>query len=424
MQTLAFAPTHLRQTSQQKRVKLVYIISDLSIGGAEMMLHKLLTETDRRRFEPVVISLVDSGSLRTRIESLGIAVHTVKMKPGVPSPMGFWRLVRLLRRLKPDLVSGWMYHSCLAAQLASFFLPSRTRVVWNIHYSCDSLSAEKKLTAAVIKACAWLSKRASQIIFVSRASQLQHKPLGYNVDRSCVIPNGINVSDFVASTEARSSLRAELGIADDALLIGTMGRYHPIKDHANFLQAAALLSENYPEANFVLIGQGIDDQNANLLEMIRERGLLQRTYLLGQRDDIPRLAAALDIFSLSSYSESCPNVIGEAMACGVACAVTDVGDAASIVGETGRVVPSRNPRAMAEAWTSLIEVGPKGRLALGRAARSRVIERYRLELVVERYEALYTTILAEARSDHFARATPEFADVSNLSATFDNSGAQ
>ena len=216
----------------------------------------------------------------------------------------------------------------------------------------DSLASEKKLTAAVIKACALLSKRASQIIFVSRASQLQHQPLGYWIERSCVIPNGINVSDFVASTESRSSLRSELGLAADTLLIGTMGRYHPMKDHANFLQAAALLSKDYPQANFVIIGHSINDQNAELLGIIRDRGLMHQTHLLGERDDIPRIAAALDIFSLSSYSESCPNVIGEAMACEVSCAVTDVGDASLIVGDTGRVVPSRDPRALADAWAS------------------------------------------------------------------------
>lgn len=388
------------------------------------MLYKLLTETDRGRFEPVVISLVDRGSLRARIEGLGIAVHTVKMKSGIPSPIGFWRLARMVKTLKPDLILGWMYHSCLAAQLASFFLPARTRVVWNIHYSCDSLSAEKKLTAAVIRACALLSKRAAQIIFVSRASQLQHQPLGFCVERSCVIPNGINVSDFVASSEARSSLRSELGVAPDALLIGMMGRYHPMKDHANFLQAAALLSRNYPQAKFVLTGQGMNDQNAELLGLMRTRGLMQSTHLLGERDDIPRIAAALDIFSLSSYSESCPNVIGEAMACEVSCAVTDVGDASLIVGDTGRVVPSRDSLALANAWASLIELGPKGRMALGSAARRRVIERFRLELVVARYEALYNNISADDWSSNRALTTPEVAGISSLSARFDNTGAQ
>ena len=146
-------------------------------------------------------------------------------------------------------------------------------------------------------------------------------------------------------------MRAELGLPEHAVLIGMMGRYHPMKDYANFLQAAALISNQYPDANFALIGQGIDDQNVELRRSIRELGLQRRTRLLGERHDIPRIAAALDVFSLSSYSESFPNVIGEAMACEVSCAVTHVGDAAWIVGDAGRVVPPRNPRALADAWS-------------------------------------------------------------------------
>jgi len=387
------------------------------------MLYKLLKETDRDRFEPVVMSLIDRGALRARIEDLGIPVHTVSIKPGVPSLLGFWRLVRFMRKLKPDLVLGWMYHSCLAAQLANFFLPGRTRVLWSIHYSIDSLASEKLLTATVIRACALLSRLASQIIFVSHASQAQHQPLGYSLARSCVIPNGINTSEFVPCSESRSSLRSELGLATDALLVGMMGRYHPVKDYANFLQAAAVISKKFPNANFVLVGQGVDHWNNELRRSIREFGLESKTHLLGERNDIPRIAAALDVFSLASYSESFPNVIGEAMACEVSCAVTDVGDAGWIVGDAGRVVPARDPHALAAAWSEIISLGPAGRMALGRAARTRVIERFRLESVVPRYEAVFTAVLGPETSANSV-TMPNQSGMPSLIATFDNTGAQ
>ncbi|MFN2509832.1 MAG: glycosyltransferase family 4 protein [Pyrinomonadaceae bacterium] len=407
-----------------KLCKVIYIISDLSIGGAEMMLYKLLAQSDRARFEPVVISLIDRGALRERIEGLGMAVHTTGMTPGWPSLIGMWRLVRLLRCLKPDLVLGWMYHSCLAAQLASFFLPQRLPVLWSIHYSVSSLAFEKKLTAAVIRVCALLSKLAAHVIFVSRASQAQHKSLGYHLDNSCVIPNGIRVTEFVPSSESRSSVRAELGLAQDAVLIGLMGRYHPMKDHDNFLQAAALISERYPKTHFVLIGRGVDLENPILGRSIQELGLTRQTHLLGERNDMPRLAAALDVFSLSSACESFPNVIGEAMACEVSSVVTDVGDAAWILGEAGRVVPRRNPRALADAWKEMIDIGPEGRMALGRAARSRVIEHFTLESVVARYEALYETVLAKEAPEDFGLTTPALASITKLSATFDETSVR
>jgi glycosyltransferase involved in cell wall biosynthesis len=376
-------------------VKLMYIINDLSVGGAEVMLYKLLAEMTRERFDPVVVSLMDRGALREAIEALGIPVHTTRMKPDWPTPAGLWRLVRLMRRLKPDLIVGSMYHSCLAAQLAMAFSSRRAPILWSIHSSISSPSTEKRLTAAVIKVCARLSRLAAKIIFVSRVGQSKHKLLGYDIENSCVIPNGIDAQLFHPSIEARQSVRVELGLPENAFLIGMVGRYHLMKDHPNFLRAAALLSETAPDTHFLLIGRKVDEENRELRQLIEELGLANRTHLLGERNDMPRLAAALDIFSLSSsYGESFPNVTGEAMACGVPCVVTDVGDALWIVGDTGRVVPPSNHVALADAWKEMIALGAEGRAALGRAARARVIEQFPLASVVARYEALYETVLA------------------------------
>lgn len=385
------------------------------------MLYKLLAETNRERFEPIVISLIDRGSLRERIEALGIAVHTTGMKPGLPSPLGLLRLVKLMRRLKPDLMLGWMYHSCLAAQLAGIFLPHRPLVLWSIHSSISTDGSEKKLTAAVIRVCALLSRLANQVVFVSRASQKQHKTLRYQLDNSCVIPNGINVTEFVPSEQARAAVRAELGLAEDALLIGLTGRYHPTKDHSNFLQAAELLAKTHPEVHFLLIGPGVDDENPKLRRSLKKLGLRRQTHLLGARNDMPRLAASLDIFCLSSTSgESFPNVIGEAMACEVPCVVTAVGDAVWMVGATGRVVPQRNPFALAAAWKEMLDLGPVGRKALGQAARLRVIENFTLESVVARYESLYESMLAIEAPEDLPHRVPAAARLANFSATLDD----
>jgi glycosyltransferase involved in cell wall biosynthesis len=391
-----FTENHSSKPAGNSPIKVMYIINDLSIGGAEMMLYKLLAETDRSRFAPVVISLMHHAALRQRIEALGIEVHTTKMRPGLPSPMGLWRLVRLMRRIKPDLVFGWMYHSCIAAHLGKLFSYQRAPVLWSLHYSIGALEKEKWLTAMAIKVCAFLSKLPTQIIFVSRAAQSQHYPLGYELKKSCVIPNGIDVSEFVPSRDARSSVRAELGLPENAFLIGLMGRYHRMKDHANFLRAAALLSKLHPEAQFVLIGRNVDSANQKLCDSITQLGLANQTHLLGERHDVSRLAAAMDVFSLSSaYGESFPNVVGEAMACEVPCVVTDVGDTAWILGSTGRVVPPGDSVALAEAWREMIDLGPSGRQDLGRQARSRVIENFTLASVVARYDSLYEQVLTK-----------------------------
>ncbi len=397
-----------------KRIKVLFIISDLSIGGAEMMLYKLLATMDRERFEPVVVSLIDQGVLREAIEELGITVHTAGMRLGYPSLSGLWRLVRLVRRLRPALIIGWMYHSSLAAQLANFLSLRRTPVLWSIHYCVKSLAAEKWLTAAVIRACGLLSGLPNKIVFVSRAGLRQHKALGYRVENSCMIPNGIDTQSFKPSPGSRASVRAGLGLSADALLIGLVGRYHPSKDYPNFLRAAAHLVEANPDLHFLLIGSGVDDNNAVLRRTIQELGLEARTHLLGERHDVPRLTAALDIFSLASYVESFPNVIGEAMACEVPCVVTDVGDAALIVGDTGRVVPAGDALALARACQELIDLGQGGRRTLGQAARMRVRQRFTLESVTARYESLYEDVLAEAGQQQFVPASDGFSASSRI----------
>ncbi|HEX7956532.1 MAG TPA: glycosyltransferase [Pyrinomonadaceae bacterium] len=385
----------------------MYVISDLSVGGAEMMLYKLLAETDRACFEPVVVSLMGGGALRGRVEALGVEVHTLDVQPRLPTPLDLWRLVRLTRRLRPDLVVGWMYHSCLAVQLAALVAPSPPETLWSIHYSVSSLAEEKWLTAAAVRACAALSRLPRRINFVSRDGQRKHGPLGFSTKNSCVIPNGVDTETFVPSPGARASVRAELGLDAGALLVGTVGRHHPMKDHANFLRAAALVSERNPDAHFLLVGRGCVDGNAEMRGLIEELGLGSRTHLLGERHDVPRLTAALDLFALSSYCESFPNVIGEAMACAVPCVVTDVGDASWIVGDAGRVVPPREPRALAAALTDLIEMGADARDSLGRAALARASELFPVKAVVERYESLYDEVLAERAHAPLREAKPE-----------------
>jgi glycosyltransferase involved in cell wall biosynthesis len=374
----------------------LHVINDLAIGGSEMMLCKLLSRTDRKRFESAVISLDGIGTLGDRIRQLGIPVYEMGMKPSLVRPRTLVRLVRTARRLKPDLIQGWMYHGNLAAQLAAMFTVRPVSVFWNIRQSLYSLDYEKPGTAKVIKLGARLSHWPAKTLNNSRTSVAQHSVIGYETSSTVVIPNGFDTELFAPSEEARHSVRGELGVAHDTFLIGLIARYHPMKDHGTFLRAAALLLKEYPDSQFVLAGKDVNWNNEFLRSLIQDLGMVERVHLLGERLDMPRLTAALDIASLSSaYEEGFPNIIGEAMACGVPCVVSDVSDSPWIVGDSGRVVPPRNPEALARSWKDLIELGLEGRKALGETARSRVIECFSLISVVEQYERLYESAVAE-----------------------------
>lgn len=387
-------------------IRLLHIVNDLAIGGSEMMLYKLLSRSDRKRFEPAVISLDGMGTLGERIRQLGIPVYAMGMKPSGLRPLSLLRLARTAHRLKPDLIQGWMYHGNLAAQFASIFAPKPVSVFWNIRQSLFSLDHEKRTTAKAIKLGARLSSWPAMILNNSSKSVAQHSAIGYQTENSVVIPNGFDTDLFAPSEEARYDIRAQLGVSYDTFLIGLMGRYHPLKDHNTFLRAAALLLKDYPDSQFVLAGKRVDWNNESLRAQVQDLGMIERVHLLGERLDMPQLTAALDVATSSSYEEGFPNVIGEAMACGVPCAVTEVSDLPWIVGDCGRVVPPRNPQALAKAWKDLIEIGRQGRAALGLAARSRVAELFSLSSVAEQYEALYESAVAE-RKEKTSSALPE-----------------
>lgn len=381
-------------SSSEKKASIIYITTGLSTGGAERMLYNLLSRINQQRFYPAVISLIDRGTWGDRIESLGIPVYTVGIKPGMATPAALWKLVRLVRQLQPDLIQGWMYHGNLAAQFASAFSLLNTPVLWSIHHSISSLESEKSLTVKIIKLCAHLSRLTTQVVFVSQASKLQHEALSYSRQNNCVIPNGFDTSLFVPSLEDKLAVKSELGLAEKTMIIGAIGRYHPMKDHANFLESAALLLKIYPNVHFLLIGTEVDRQNTSIIKLIEELNIGDRVHLLGERTDIPRLTAALDILTVASaYGEAFPLVVGEAMSCGVPCVVTDVGDSAWIVSNTGKVVPPKNHEALATAWKELIALDGDERETLGKAARARIVELFSLDSVVTQYEKLYESAL-------------------------------
>jgi len=357
------------------------------------MLGQLLARGDRTRLDQRVISLGGLGALGSDLRAGGIVVDALDMRRGPAGAIDAARLTGWLRRNKPDLVQTWLYHADLIGGLATR-LAGCHHLMWNIRHTDLRPGSDKRSTILVARACAavsgWLPER---IVCNSETALQTHVALGYPRDKFVVIPNGIDAARFCPDPKAYAAVRRELGVAAETPLIGLVGRFHPQKDHRGFLRAAALLAGRHEGLRFLLCGENVTPDNARLNEWIVEHGLGDRVHLLGVRQDMPRLTAALDVAtSSSSHGEAFGNVIVEAMACGVPCVVTDVGDSRSIVGASGRVVAPGAPEALALAWADLLATQFEERAALGATARKRVIERYAIKGVVERYQALYEEI--------------------------------
>lgn len=376
--------------------KILHLIVGLDTGGAEIMLLNLLKKTDRERFAPVVVSLMDEGTLGGRIKALDVPVHTVGMQRGRMPVLRLGTLWRLLRREKPDLIQGWMYHAnFLAMMLAP--LAERPPIIWGLHHTVLDARKDKISTIRIAKLCAFLSRYTKAIVACSNATLNLHAGLGYDREKMVMIPNGFDLEQFSPDPEARASLRKELGLSPGVLLIGLIARFDPQKDHENFFRAARLLLDSVPEdykglIHFVLCGREIEDRNPQIARWMQLYNLGAQVHLLGLREDIPRITAALDVAASSSSGEAFPMTVGEAMACGVPCIVTDVGDSAGIVGEAGRVVPPESSEAFAQALAELVKMPLEMRNELGLKGRERVTRHFALDIIAGRYEDLYLQI--------------------------------
>lgn len=375
--------------------RLVHVITSLDRHGAQVMLYELLRATDPSRFRSAVISLSAPGPLQAAIEDLGVPVYSLGMSGGRPSPVGLMRLARRLRALRPDLVQTWMYHADLLGGLAARLMTSAP-VVWGLHNSNLDPCTTKWTTRATVRACARLSRTVPRrILSCSQVAMRLHRDLGYDASRMVVIPNGFDLDAYRPDPGHYAAIRAELSIAPDATLVGMVARYHPQKDHRNFIAAAARVARHRPETWFVLAGEGVSDANQELGALIRATGVAERFRLLGPRTDIPRLTVAFDCAVTSAaFGEAFPLVIGEAMACGVPCVATNVGDSALMIGETGRLVPPGDPLALAAAIESVLSLPAEERRALGAAARHRIRTDYAMPAIAGRYQALYSELIA------------------------------
>jgi glycosyltransferase involved in cell wall biosynthesis len=372
--------------------RIVHVISGLLTGGAEMMLYKLLSATDRSRWEPWVVSLTNKGTMGERIESLGVNLITAGMSRGYPNPLLGLRCAFKINRLQPLILQSWMYHADILGALAEM-IGGQSSLVWSVRD--DIHPSMSRVTLATVRSCASLSRVYPDVIlFNSYTSLSHHKRLGYAPDRLRVIPNGFDTSVFSPDLSVRSRVRRELNIPDDETLIAMFARFMPgKKDHESFIRAAGLLCKDRPKVRFLLCGQGATLENPFIERWVRESGVAARFVFLGERSDVATLVKAVDVGTLLSYFEGFPNVLGEMMSTGIPCVATDVGDCRRIVNTFGTIVPPGDYESVAAAWRSILDLPPERRIKLGEEARTFIVRNYSLRAVAEQYGQLHEELL-------------------------------
>jgi glycosyltransferase involved in cell wall biosynthesis len=374
-------------------LKIGFIITGLNIGGAELALLKLIRASDRSKHAYFVVSLSSRGEVGELISDLGVQVIPLGMSPGKFSISALIELVRIIKVQKPDIVHTWMYHADILGGIAARLAGVKI-LVWGVRNSDVTSSEVKRSTRFIVKACAVLSKRLPDgIICCAKSSAGAHIKIGYEPTKIVVIPNGFDCSRFRPDIAAREAIRAELEIDQSIRLVGLVARSDPIKNHAGFLHAASRVSLVAPEAHYLFVGEGMNGSDKDLANLVTEYGLSGKVHWLGIRADVNRVIASLDVLVSSSNSEAFPNVIGEAMASEVVCAVTAAGDSKELLDLAGICVNIGDMNALADAILKILLMSPEERRIVGEYGRRRIVSKFNIDSMASRYENYYKRLV-------------------------------
>ncbi len=352
------------------------------------MLTKLALAS-RDAVEQSVISLRDHGTHGAALEAAGIPVVDLNLHRGAGMTAGLKRIRSELAGNTPTLLHAWMYHANAIGGLAALW--TGRPVIWNIRANRITTDVERTATVALARLSGLPARvLADAIVCNSDAAITAHAGWGYPRGRMRRIDNGFDTARLKPDAEVRSALRAQLGIPADGLLIGVLGRYTPIKGHPVFAAACAqVLSDARVHA--VVAGPGLD-RDGEALRATLPDAFRARFHLHGAIG-ADRFFPALDVAVLPSLDEAFPNVLGEAMACGVAAVATDVGDCARVAQDTGVIVRAGDAEALAAGLRTALAWSADERAARGRAARNRVEQEFSLRAVADKYVGLYRELL-------------------------------
>lgn len=378
--------TFVHKNEHKQKIRVLHVIPAFTQGGAEEMLLKIIQASHDGNIQHAVISLSSAGNIRERFEAIS-QTSCLNMQPGTLNPSALLKAISVSRRYRPDVIQGWMYHGNIAALWMKLFQGKETRLFWSIRQSLYDIDREKGLSKAIIRLNAFLAKIPEKIIFNSYCARRQHADFGFENPKMMVIPNGFDLHRFKPNIHMRQKFRDSFNLPNDTIIIGMLARFHPIKNHLGFLEAAKILHARHPNIHFAIAGTDVTTQN---LKDHLDFRLKICVHLFDEIRDTQVYLNALDILTVPSLGEAFPNVIGEAMACGVPVVATDVGDSAEILGETGIIVKTNSPMDIAIGWEKIISMTQQGRQKLCSLALDRVARNYDIHDIAERYNLEYS----------------------------------
>ena len=377
---------------------ILFLIPSLGTGGAERQLCELVHSMDTARFAVHVVTFYDpgvtnGGELWPDIAGLpGVSLVSLHKRRGLLGyPAALLRLAALFRRLRPVLIHGYTGGNEPALLLGRIH---GARVVWGIRRSTPNINALDRASRIALSVTLRFARFTDLVIFNSQVGLRNYQAMGLRSKRMVVIQNGIDTAKFSPNSARGLSQRQAWGVPAGVPLVGIVGRLNPVKDHPTFLRLAALVAAQRPDARFVCIGgRGEEAYRERLGAIATELGIAERIYWPGICVNMPDAYRALTVSVLCSTEEGFPNVLCEAMACGVPCVTTPVGDAVHIIGDTGLVAPVGDTKALAAQVLSILSEPQEAYRERAQAARQRIVDCFNLEMLVRNTERELMAVL-------------------------------
>ena len=351
---------------------MVHVITNFAgVGGAEMMLARLIQCTEQQ-YKHVIIALMKTSEVYQRTLDCCQSYYALQWN-GLNTLGTIQKLRGLLKQLQPKTVQCWMYHANVLTSLSMLGLAQKPNVVWGIHHSLASPKDESISTKIALGLSKILSQQASAIIYCAHSSMQQHQAFGFKNGNSQVIANGVFLDKFQPNLQLK-----------EPTVIGFAGRYHTAKGYPYLFETMGLLKDK--NIIFKIAGSGASLENPEVKALFELHQLdARKVHLLDQISDMPAFYQSIDVFLMTSITEGFPNVLVEAMASGLPCISTDVGDTKYIVQDLGRIVPPRNAQALAQAILKYVQQSNDEKLQLKQAVRERVEAYFSIEQVSRQY---------------------------------------